>query len=224
LILVMGMHPVNAVGTDLMFAAITKISGGVQHFRQKTVQLDFVFWLALGSLPASYLGARYILSHLVEDSFITAALPRFLGVVLLVVGGAVLARTFGYIRLDPAREKHWPPPWALVLVGMLGGLLVGLTSVGGGTVIVALLLIFFTLPTDRLVGMDVVHGATLALFSAASYAWAGQTDWPLLGWLLIGSLPGAWLGARAVKRLPQSWVRGVLAVILLLVGARLLLP
>ena len=221
LILVMKMNPVNAVGTDLAFAAVTKLGGGIQHFRQKTVQLDRVFWMGLGSLPASLLGARFVLSNLENDHLTRFLLPTLLGIVLVTVGFIVLFRTTTLASVLISDDASWPPPLFLILVGALGGLLVGVTSVGGGTVIVALLLMFFSMPTDQLVGVDVAHGATLALFSATFYAMAGQTDWSILGWLLLGSIPGSWLGARAVTWLPQKWVRAILGAVLLLVGARL---
>jgi uncharacterized membrane protein YfcA len=223
LILVMRMNPVMAVGTDLMFAAITKIGGGIQHRRQRTVWLKPVFYLALGSIPASFLGAQLILTNLEDERFLREILPLILGVVLFIVGLIVLARAFGWIKSRHEGETRWPYPWMFILVGALGGLLVGLTSIGGGTVIMALLLIFSLIPPEQLVGLDVTHGAILALFTASNYALVGQVDWLLIGWLLLGSVPGVWLGARAVRIVPQRAVRIFLGSLLLIAGGNIII-
>jgi hypothetical protein len=117
----------------------------------------------------------------------------------------------------------WPPAWALIVIGAIGGLLVGMTSIGGGTIIMAILLFFFTIPLNQLVGVDVTHGALLALITAINYLLAGQVDFMLVGLLLIGSLPGVWLGARTVNRIDLRIVRGILAVLIIAAGIELLL-
>jgi len=198
LILVLKVDPILAVGTDLVFASITKIGGGLQHWRQKTVWLKPVLWMALGSLPASFIGARYLLTHVGDDSL-------------------------GWPKSQLGAAVRWPSAWALIVVGAIGGFLVGVTSIGGGTVIMALMVIFFVIPPDQLVGLDVSHGAMLALFTAATYAIAGQVNWSLIGWLVLGSLPGVWLGARAVKIVSQNVVRTVLGILLFIAGVSLIL-
>jgi len=223
LILVIKFNPVMAIGTDLVFASITKIGGGIQHFRQHTAHLKAVFWLALGSLPASRLSASYVLSNVDNQESMFVELPAMLGIVLLLVGGLTAARSLGWlgeVNKDPVDK--WPPPLAWMALGAFGGLLVGLTSVGAGSVIIALVLIFFSVPAADLVGLDVTHGAVLAVFAAANYVVAGQVDWTSVGWLVLGSLPGAWLGARAVVHVPQRMVRGIMGGLLLLVGSTLL--
>jgi len=98
-----------------------------------------------------------------------------------------------------------------------------MTSIGGGTVIMALLLIFFSIPLNLMVGIDVVHGALLTIMASMNYVLAGQTDWRLVGLLLIGSLPGAWLGAFAIKRIDVRIVRGILALLVIGAGIELLI-
>ena len=218
LIFFLNLNPAVAVGTDLVFAAITKIGGGYQHYRQKTLRLRPIFWMALGSLPASYLGARYIISQ-AGNQQARHRLLLMLGVVLGVVGVISMMRALGWIAGKITSKPVWPKPWALVIIGALGGGLVGMTSIGGGTVIMALLLVFFTIPADKLIGLDVSHGAILALFTASTYALSGHVDWSVTGWLLAGSLPGVWLGARAVTKIPQKYVQAILGVVLLLAGA-----
>jgi hypothetical protein len=133
-----------------------------------------------------------------------------------------MARAFHLLRNIVIFEMDWPPSWALIIIGAFGGLLVGMTSIGGGTVIMALLLIFFSIPLNQLVGVDVTHGALLAMITAINYILAGQTDFILVGLLLIGSLPGVWLGARAVNRIDLRIIRGVLAVMIVAAGIELL--
>ncbi len=223
LLIFMKLDPVLAVGTDLAFAAITKISGGIQHRREKNVSLRRVFWMSCGSIPASFLGAQFILQQTENRGLIEESLPNLLGITLIVVSLIILARVFRMLGPTEFIEVKWPAPWALVVIGAIGGVLVGMTSIGGGTVIMALLLIFFSIPLNLMVGIDVVHGALLAGITALNYALAGQTDWGLVGLLLIGSLPGAWLGAKMVNRLDRRMVRGVLAVLVFGAGIELLI-
>jgi len=222
LILVMKVNPVLAIGTDLVFAALTKWSSGLQHRRQKNVSLRMVAWLALGSLPASLLASSFVLSHYAKpNDLLERLLPKILGAVLVLVSLYTLARVFNWIK--PSEDENWPPAWALVLIGLLGGSLVGLTSVGSGTVIMASLLIFFSLPATQLVGLDVMHGALLTTVPAIVYAVGRQVDWPMVALLLTGSIPGAWLGTRLFKNVPQRLVRGALSAFLLFAGVRLFL-
>ena len=223
LLIVMKLDPVLAVGTDLAFAAITKMIGGFQHRREKNVSLRRVFWLACGSIPASFLGAQFILQQTSNRKLIEETLPALLGITLIVVSVIILARVFRILGPTEMIEIKWPAPWAMVIIGAVGGVLVGMTSIGGGTVIMALLLVFFSIPLNLMVGVDVVHGALLAVTTSLSYAFAGQTDWGLVGLLLIGSLPGVWLGAKMVNHLDRRAVRGVLAVLVFGAGIELLL-
>jgi len=223
LLIVMKLDPVLAIGTDLTFAAITKIIGGVQHRREKNVSLRRVFWMACGSIPASFFGSQFILHQTDNRQLIEKTLPMFLGATLIIVSLIILARIFRMLGPHEHIEIVWPQPWALILIGAIGGLLVGTTSIGGGTVIMALMLIFFAIPLNLLVGLDVMHGAVLAVMTALNYIVAGQTDWPLVGLLLIGSIPGSWVGARMVNRIDRRIVRAFLAVLILWAGINLLM-
>jgi uncharacterized membrane protein YfcA len=222
LIIVMKIDPVLAVGTDLVFAAVTKIAGGIQHRREKNVSLRSVLWMAAGSLPSSFLGAQFILSQATNHLLIEVILPKMLGGILILVGLILLARVLRWLGPKEFITIKWPQPWALIVIGAIGGLLVGMTSIGGGTVIMALLLIFFSIPLNVMVGMDVVHGALLAVLSAGNYALAGKVNLPLVGLLLVGSLPGAWLGANLVNRIDLRIVRGLLALMIMGAGVNLL--
>jgi len=222
LILVMKIDPVLAVGTDLVFAAVTKWTSGLQHRRQDNVGLRMVFWMALGSVPASLLVSTYVVAHLEEkQGSLQHLLARLLGVVLVLVSVYTLARILNWVQIP--KDERWPPAWALTLLGALGGGLVGMTSVGSGTVIMASLMMFFSIPPAQMVGLDVMHGALLTTVPAGVYTFAGQVDWSLIVWLLAGSIPGAWLGARLVTVVPQRLVRGALSLLLILAGLQLFL-
>jgi uncharacterized membrane protein YfcA len=223
LLIAMKLDPVRAVGTDLTFAAITKIVGSIQHRREQNVSFRRVFWMACGSLPASFLGAQFILQQKANSDLTAKILPTILGVTLIVVSLIILARVFRFLGPKEYVEITWPAPWSLILIGIIGGLLVGMTSIGGGTVIMALLLIFFSIPLNLMVGIDVMHGALLTVMTSLNYIFAGQTDWNLVGLLLIGSLPGTWLGALAIKRIDLRIVRGVLALAIIIAGVDLLI-
>lgn len=223
LLTVMKFDPILAVGTDLAFAAITKIVGGLGHHKESKISFKPVLWMATGSIPASILGSQFILSQTDNRHLIEEFLPNLLGWTLIIVSIIIIARVFRFFGPKKESEVRYPSPWALIGIGAVGGVLVGMTSIGGGTVIMALFLLFFSIPLNYLVGLDVMHGALLASISAFSYIFAGQIDWASVGLLLIGSLPGVWLGARTVHRINLLMVRGILGVLVLGAGIQLLL-
>ena len=222
LILVMRLNPVLAVGTDLVFAAATKIFGGIQHWRESNVEFKQVLWLASGSLPAAYLTAWYAVNHMENAHFVEDIMPTILGITLILVGIIIGARAFKILAAKEITDLVWPKPISLILVGAIGGSLVGITSIGGGTVIMALFLIFFSVPLHYLVGMDVMHGAMLALVPALTYSFSGQVDWRLAGMMLVGSLPGVWLGVRLVNKINRKLIHGILAGLIIAAGIILL--
>jgi len=220
LLIIMKLEPAVAIGTDLAFAAITKVVGGAQHYRHGNVALKQVAWMALGSLPASFISAQLVLR--LDPFIIRNILPSILGLVLLLVGTIIMAQALNLLQPRPAPVLFWPRPLAMVLIGAAGGFLVGMTSIGGGTIIMALLMIFFTIPINYLVGLDILHGALLANVVALSYALAGRTEWSLIGLLLIGSIPGVWLGVHSINHINRRIIRGVLAVLIIGAGLNLL--
>ncbi len=222
LILVMKLNPTLAVGTDLAFAAITKIVGAIQHRREENTSFQAVGWMALGSVPASFIGARLVLNSTQDSVTEGGFLPTLLGIMLVIVGIIVMAGNTRWFQVKEDAEERWPSPIILVVIGIIGGFLVGLTSVGGGTIIMAILLVFFSIPLKYMVGLDVAHAAILTIVPAVTYAVGAQTNWPLVGLLLIGSIPGVWLGAHAVGHIEPRLVRGLLSILLLIIGLELL--
>jgi uncharacterized membrane protein YfcA len=222
LILVVGVRPVFAVGTDLAFAALTKIVGAWQHQSQGTSDRRLVLNLAVGSVPGALLGV-----HLV--SLITAADPtsadksltHVLGIALLLASGASLLRASGFTWGHATKADPGVIPTACL--GFVIGVLVGLTSIGAGSLLMAIFALFYKrLSPSRAVGVDVMHGAILAAVAAIAHGSAGHIELPLLTGLLLGSLPGVVLGGWLCNRLPSRPLRIGIAAMLAISGLRLL--
>lgn len=220
LILVGGVRPLVAVGTDLAYAAITKAVGAVVHYRQGTVDLSIAWRLGIGSIPAALAGVAVIIwmrggaQNGAVDRFIT----RALGVALILVAlNLFLAPLF---RKEPAGTKGGLPlKWQTALTVVAGagiGFLVGLTSVGAGSLIAAALVILYPrVPLVRIVGTDIFHATFLGAAAGLAHFGLGSVDLPILGGLLIGSIPGVWCGSRLAVSVPDKVLRPILATILL---------
>jgi uncharacterized protein len=227
LILVIGTKPVVAVGTDLAYGAVTKTLGGWRHFRKGTVFPRLAFWLAVGSCPAALIGV-WVLDRLHEsigedfDTFMLVAI----GATLLLTGGLVLLRALA-IADQSARERgafrmQTRHKAAAVALGASVGFVLGITSAGSGTLIGIGLILGFRLSPHRVVGTDVAHAAVLLWVAAAAHVVAGNVDYGLAGTILIGSLPGVWIGTNLATKLPKNALRAALGVVLLTSGLALL--
>lgn len=223
LILVFGVTPVTAVGTDLAYAAVTKTVGGWKHFRQRTVDVTLSSWMALGSVPSA-IGGVYVLELLERahgDSFDELLLAVLSGA-LLFTGAAVLARAL-FLPGMTARERseiayERRHKVAAVAVGVFVGFVLGVTSAGSGALIAVALILLFRLVPTRVVGTDVFHAAILLWAAAAAHLVAGNIDFALAGTILLGSVPGVWLGSHWSVRLPVTTLRTVLGVVLIGAG------
>ncbi len=224
LILVFGVTPVTAVGTDLAYAAVTKTVGGYKHFRQETVDLRLSSWMAVGSVPAAVSGV-YVL-ELLERAYgadFDSLLLALLSGALLFTGVAVLVRALFLPKLiEREREtvelerRH---KVGAVTVGVFVGFILGVTSAGSGALIAVALIMVFRLVPTRVVGTDVFHAAILLWAAATAHLVAGNVDFALAGTILLGSLPGVWLGSHWSVRIPVSTLRTALGLVL--VGAGL---
>jgi uncharacterized membrane protein YfcA len=227
LILVIGTKPVVAVGTDLAYGAVTKTLGGWRHFRKGTVFPRLAFWLAVGSCPGALVGV-WLLDHLRDaagDDFDTFMLVA-IGGTLLMTGGLVLVRALA-IADDAARERgafrmRTRHKVAAVALGASVGFVLGITSAGSGTLIGIGLILGFRLSPHRVVGTDVAHAAVLLWVAAVAHVISGNVDFGLAGTILIGSLPGVWIGTNLATRLPRNALRAALGVVLLASGLALL--
>jgi uncharacterized protein len=227
LILVIGTKPVVAVGTDLAYGAVTKTLGGWRHFRKGTVFPRLAFWLAVGSCPGALVGV-WVLDRLREsigddfDTFMMVAI----GATLLLTGGLVLLRALA-IADQSARERgafrmQTRHKVAAVALGASVGFVLGITSAGSGTLIGIGLILGFRLSPHRVVGTDVAHAAVLLWVAAIAHMISGNVDYGLAGTILIGSLPGVWIGTNLATRLPRNALRAALGVVLLTSGLALL--
>src|SRR4051794_12570290 len=219
LILLFGIKPVVAVGTDLAYAAITKTAGGFLHFRKGTVQTSLAWWLALGSCPGAVAGV-ILLDRLGLDDVLVPLIAS----ALLLTGALVLLRA---LMSNGANERESVPldarhKIAAVVLGASVGFVLGLTSAGSGTLIAIGLILGFRLAPRRVVGTDVFHAAVLLWVAAIAHLFSGNVDLLLTGTILIGSLPGVWVGTHLSSVLPERGLRPALGVVLLSSGLALL--
>lgn len=217
LILVVGVPPVTAVGTDLTYAALTKVVGGWQHARQGSIDGRLVRWLATGSIPGSLVGVAGLvcLQRRVPVETLDTVLRRGLSVVLLVAAAALVVGLVQTRRgTDQVTRRALSNRQAIAL-GAVVGFLVGLTSVGSGSLVIAALSLLTSLPAVTIVGTDVAHAALLTSTAALAHAAGGNVDLELALSLLAGSLPGVLLGSAISIRIPPTALRFGLAGILL---------
>jgi uncharacterized protein len=226
LVLLFGVSPATAVGTDLLYAAITKVGGVVVHGRRRHIHWDIVGRLAAGSIP----GALATLAVLTLVPIDTAALGRIithsLGFALILTAFAIVLKhrlqRWGSLANGPWRER-WIGSLT-VLTGLFLGVLVTLSSVGAGALgVSALFFLYPRLATVEIVGSDIAHAVPLALVAGLGHAQLGTVDLPLLGSLLIGSLPGIALGSVLSAHVPERLLRSGLASVLVIVGGKLVL-
>ncbi len=223
LILVLGTRPVVAVGTDLVYGAVTKLAGAYFHWRQGTVDLRLALRLAAASVPGGLLAVAIL--RLMPRSGVDAdaAVRRALGVVLILVAVLMVA------RLRHARPVSMPERWRAALqgrgtyaIGAVVGALVGFTSVGSGSLLVPFLVSVYPLTAAQIVGTDVFHAAILVTATAAGHAQGNTVDWLLAASLLLGSVPGVTLGSWMAPRVSSRMLRAGLAALLLLTGVNLI--
>jgi uncharacterized protein len=218
------LNPAVAIGTDLWFAAITKSGGAWAHHRHGHVDYRVTGLMLAGSLPAT-LGTIALMHFTGVTKGWAESLTLALGIALLLTAVAVAYRqTWLTIGLKLENKLGDNGRNALtVAAGVLLGVLVSLSSIGAGAIGATLLLILQPrLSTQRIVGTDIAHAVPLTLVAGIGHATLGHIDWVLLGSLLIGSLPGIWLGARLTKSLPERVVRGVLSLSLVGAGLKVL--
>jgi uncharacterized membrane protein YfcA len=226
-----GIKPYLAVGTDLLFAAFTKMGGTVNMARRGMVPWSVVASLSAGSIPAS-LATLYVLHRIgPADAAVQKTMTLTLGVALLLTALATLykalrgkqtPRDLSKQDFERAlRPRHWALP---LLLGALIGVMVTLTSVGAGAIgVTALMLLYPLLPLPRIVAADIAYAVPLTLVAGLGHASLGSVDWPLLAKLLAGSLPGIWLGSQLVHKTPERAIRSLLSLLLAYAGAKLIL-
>jgi uncharacterized protein len=225
LILVFGVTPVTAIGSDLAYAAVTKTVGGYKHWKQRTVDFKLSSWMAVGSVPAAIFGV-YVLT-LLEDwlgSDFEDVVIVLLAGALFLTGVATLIRSFlkrMHERERDTIEMERRHKVAAVLLGLSVGFVLGVTSAGSGALIAVGLILLFRLTPQRVVGTDVFHAAILLWAAGLAHVTAGNVDFGLVGTILLGSVPGVWLGSHWSVRVDPAVLRTTLAVVLIGAGLAL---
>lgn len=221
LILVVGVRPVLAVGTDLVYGSVTKIVGAAMHWKQGTVDVRLALRLAIGSIPGGITGVLIIRHMTASGRNVDEGLRHVLGVVLVLVAAAVLARAFDLMPQGCPEWLRRNEKAATIGWGAFVGLSVGLTSVGSGSLMVPFLLMLNPLRPAEVVGTDVFHAALLVTATAALHTQAGNVDWSLIPHLLLGSLPGVLLGSYLASRVPARGLKIGLSMLLFATGIKL---
>lgn len=220
----LGIPPTAAVANDLVAAAVNKSVGAAVHYRQGSPNVSIAKWLIMGSVPFAFAGA-FIIDRLDADAQ-EGTLKLAIGIALLVTATTYIVRTYLLVsgRLPDTGDGEDPPvrPIPTLIVGAVGGLLVGLTSVGAGSLIMmALLMLYPRLAPVKLVGTDLLQAIPLVLAAAIGHVIVTGVDFAILIPLLIGGAPGTFIGARISGRVPQSIIRRGIAIVLSMTGLAL---
>jgi uncharacterized protein len=211
LILIFGIQPTTAIGTDIFYSAVTKTVGGWRHFRMKTVNLELVRWLATGSVPAAVAGVALVsyLQTKVGEDRLNELVYAVLGGTLLMVGIITLTRALILRNLIDERDR-----FDVERRHKVAGFVIGVTSAGSGTVIAILLIAVYRLAPKKVVGTDVFHAAILLWAAGIAHWIGGNVDFVLAGNILLGSVPGVVIGAALSERAPQGFIRTALGLVL----------
>jgi uncharacterized protein len=227
------IDPLTAISSDIVASLFMKPAAAVVHLRRGTVNLELVGWLCLGSVPAAFIGA-FIVSALAIDDAANQLIKQVLGVALLVATGGLIVRSLlqmwrkrlplgegpAIVRGPPIVKVRRIPT---VLLGAVAGFMVGVTSVGAGSIIIVILLLIYpSLKASALVGTDLTQAIPLVAAAAAGHLLFGDFSPVIAGSLLIGAIPGAWFGAHLGSRAPGGIIRRILAIFLLASGLKLI--
>jgi uncharacterized protein len=225
LVFLFGIPPATAIGTDIAHGAAFKTVGAVQHRRMGNVRATLAGWMLIGSAPTSLLGV-WLGSELTEryGDGVEDVMAQVLGAALLFGCVGLVAKSL--VQTAAAGDGEWQltnrDRVAAVLIGVLGGFVVGLTSVGSGVFFGLTLLVIFPLRAHKVVGTDIFHAAALLYVAGIGHWLAGNVDFGILGALLLGSIPGVLLGGRLTLAIPEAVLRFALAGVLGLAGIKLL--
>ncbi|WP_047155498.1 sulfite exporter TauE/SafE family protein [Aneurinibacillus tyrosinisolvens] len=225
ILIVAGIHPAIAVGTDLVYNAITKFFGTIQHYRQKTINLKLVKYLAMGSVPGAVIAIGILHTFNAVFHNQEQIIKHALGYVLILVAVATLFRTFFDKKIKETR-------WALkpledkrsltIVIGAVLGFIVGLTSIGSGSLFALAMLYLYRMVASELVGTDIAHAFILVTVAGILHAGLGNVDYLLVGNLLTGSIPGVLIGSALSAKLPTKPLRAVVSAIIFVSGLKLI--
>jgi len=227
LVLIFGVSPATAVGTDLLYASLTKSMGGWVHSRRGTVDWKIVVLLSMGSVPATLLTILALKYLALDEQALNSLVTSVLSVALLLTGSALLLKET-VKKWSRRREgfvfelRHRRLAAATIITGAMVGTLVTISSVGAGALgMVVLLFLYPRHKLVNLVGADIVHAVPLTALAGMGHLALGTVDLVLLGSLLLGSLPGIYIGSHLSARVPEKVLRPLLAGMLFLIGLRM---
>jgi uncharacterized membrane protein YfcA len=227
LVLFFGVSPATAVGTDLLYASLTKTMGGWVHSRKGTVDWRVVGLLAMGSLPAAVITILLLKYLALEEKTLRTLVTSVLSVALLMTASALLLKD--WIKKMARRKDgtnyelhHRYLPTATIITGIVVGSLVTISSIGAGVLgTVAILFLYPRMPASKVVGTDIVHAVPLTALAGIGHLALGTVDLVLLGSLLLGSLPGIYIGSHLSAKVPEKVLRPLLATMLLIIGLKM---
>jgi uncharacterized membrane protein YfcA len=227
LVIFFGVDPVTAVSSDLVVSLVMKPFGAGVHAKAGTVNYQLVKWLCIGSVPSAFAGVL-VLNALGGDD-VAAAVKQYLGFALIIAAASMIVRNQisrrrgQLVGVDGAQHALHVRPLPTLAIGVFGGLIVGMTSVGSGSlIIVFLLLLYPTLAAGQLVGTDLVQAVPLVGAAALGHLFFGDISFAIAGALMLGAIPGVILGARISSKAPDAVIRPILVVVLVASGAKLL--
>lgn len=224
-LILLGISPAIAVGTDLVYNSITKLFGSFQHWKQKTINLQLVKYLAIGSIPSAVCAVGLL--HLFDSFFNNQEdiIKHALGYVLILVAVATLIKTFmketfesNFFQKKPFEEKRT----LTIAIGAVLGFIVGLTSIGSGSLFALAMLYLYKMRPSELVGTDIAHAFLLVTAAGIMHAGIGNVDYWLVLNLLLGSIPGVLLGSSASAKLPAKPLRTIMSLLILMSGLKLI--
>lgn len=225
ILVLIGIHPSIAVGTDLVYNSITKLFGVIQHARQKTINYKLVLYLACGSLPAAVVAV--IALHFFSGVYLNGEhlIKEILAYVLMVAAVGMLIRVIfdqklnqNRWQLKPLEEKRG----ITILIGVVFGFIVGLTSIGSGSLFALAMMYLYRMRASEMVGTDIAHAFLLAAVAGVLNAGFGHVNYALVGNLLIGSIPGVLIGSAFSKRVPAKPLRAIMGILIFIGGLKLL--
>ena len=218
LILIVGVQPSIAIGTDVAIASVMKLVAGGAYAWKSQVHWRTVWRLAAGSIPGVLVGL--VVLSLLDSRAMDLYLQRALAVLLFIAGATGLVRLV--VHRTPPPHSEGPGVVAAAVMGFLTGLLVTITSVGSGSLLLAVLSLAFPMGATQLVGTDLVHALLLTTVASAGHFVAGRVDMHLAGAVLVGGIPGVLVGVRLATRVPERWLRGILSAVLIVLAIQLL--
>ncbi|MGZ4123405.1 MAG: sulfite exporter TauE/SafE family protein [Tumebacillaceae bacterium] len=226
MIFLFGVNPTVAVGTDLLYSSITKLFGAWQHWRQGTVDWAAVKMLSIGSVPGALCGV--LTMYLLQRSYaadVQSVMGKLLGATYLLIAVVMVWRMLASKRRGAANgasliklDKR-----KMITLGLIAGYVVGLTSVGSGTLFVAVLVIIYPIAVARLVGTDIVQAVLVTGVAGLAHFFIGNVNWQMVLQLLIGSIPGILIGSRLTTRIPELAIRASLLLMVCLSGLKMLI-